>query len=272
MSTEKTPLLQEATKSPTPSHTRDRTSSFYFEQKVSKKKDSSYDAVVTATTNANREEEVDLVPQGISSNAFSSRPVILQDDKQVPKSPQLNVLQKLFKKPSSRTHDDLEAEQRKSDTGSLLKQRKVPIKVEPKVFFANERTFIAWLHVSTILAGGGIAIVAFANANPLSQMYGVVLLPISIAFIGYAMWQCKFYYLLRSVNVNILLDVRRAAMIRRHEPGPYEGEFLCNAYLSRAMYLIYYLIDLIGPTVLGIMLMFSIVLQFTIKMYTLVYH
>ena len=99
------------------------------------------------------------------------------------------------------------------------------IKVEPKVFFANERTFIAWLHVSTILAGGGIAIVAFANANPLSQMYGVVLLPISIAFIAYAMWQCKFYYLLYFIT-HFHKDVKRAAMIRRHEPGPYEGEYL----------------------------------------------
>ncbi len=27
---------------------------------------------------------------------------------------------------------------------SNLKPRKVPVKVEPKVFFSNERTFIAW--------------------------------------------------------------------------------------------------------------------------------
>ena len=30
--------------------------------------------------------------------------------------------------------------------------RKVPVKVEPKVFFANERTYLAWLHMSIILA------------------------------------------------------------------------------------------------------------------------
>eukprot|EP00429_Kryptoperidinium_foliaceum_P110206 CAMPEP_0176296198 /NCGR_PEP_ID=MMETSP0121_2-20121125/58072_1 /TAXON_ID=160619 /ORGANISM="Kryptoperidinium foliaceum, Strain CCMP 1326" /LENGTH=121 /DNA_ID=CAMNT_0017637327 /DNA_START=44 /DNA_END=406 /DNA_ORIENTATION=- len=35
---------------------------------------------------------------------------------------------------------------------SMLKQRKAPIKVEPKVFFANERTFLAWMHISIILA------------------------------------------------------------------------------------------------------------------------
>ena len=31
--------------------------------------------------------------------------------------------------------------------------RKVPVKVEPKVYFANERTFLAWLHMSVTLAG-----------------------------------------------------------------------------------------------------------------------
>ncbi len=29
-------------------------------------------------------------------------------------------------------------------TRHVLKPRKVPVKVEPKVFFSNERTFIAW--------------------------------------------------------------------------------------------------------------------------------
>lgn len=117
--------------------------------------------------------------------------------------------------------------------GSLVRERKVPIKIEPKVFFANERTFLAWLHVSIMLAGASIAIVAFADANPWSQLYGVLLLPVAIAFIGYAMFQYA----------------RRAAMIRRKAPGPYE--------------------DIVGPTVLGIMLMLSIVAQFSIKVYSM---
>lgn len=41
-----------------------------------------------------------------------------------------------------------------------LKPRMVPVKVEPKVFFANERTFLAWLHMSVTLASISIAIVA----------------------------------------------------------------------------------------------------------------
>jgi hypothetical protein len=45
------------------------------------------------------------------------------------------------------------------------KLRKVPIKVEPKVFFANERTFLAWLHMAMTLGGVSLAICAFAEEN-----------------------------------------------------------------------------------------------------------
>jgi uncharacterized membrane protein YidH (DUF202 family) len=117
--------------------------------------------------------------------------------------------------------------------GTLSRERKVPIKVEPKVFFANERTFLAWLHASVLLAGASVAIVAFADANPWSQLYGVILLPVAIAFICYSMYQFA----------------RRSAMIRRKDPGPYE--------------------DTVGPTVLAIMLIASILAQFAIKIYTL---
>jgi uncharacterized membrane protein YidH (DUF202 family) len=80
---------------------------------------------------------------------------------------------------------------------SLIKTRKAPIKIEPKVFFANERTFLAWMHISVILAGASIAILAFAdsNENPASQLYGIVLLPVAIAFIIYSMHQCTIYLL-----------------------------------------------------------------------------
>ena len=98
--------------------------------------------------------------------------------------------------------------QRKGEIGTLVKQRKAPIKIEPKVFFANERTFLAWMHLSVMLAGASIAILAFAEDtdNPLSQLYGVILLPVAIAFIVYSMYQYA----------------RRAAMIRTRHPGPYE--------------------------------------------------
>ena len=119
----------------------------------------------------------------------------------------------------------------------LNKLRKAPIKIEPKVFFSNERTFIAWMHVSIILAGGSIAILAFAedSHNPISQLYGIILLPVAISFIVYSMYQFQ----------------RRAKMIRTRHPGPYE--------------------DTVGPAVLGIMLMLSITAQFALKLYSMHY-
>eukprot|EP01038_Epipyxis_sp_PR26KG_P012337 gene12337-16547_t len=99
--------------------------------------------------------------------------------------------------------------QRKSDHSyqaiEAPKPRKVPVKVEPKVFFANERTFLAWLHMSVTLASISVAIVAFAEANEWSQIYGLLLMPVAIAFCVYSLW----------------MYMKRSAMIRRKDPGPF---------------------------------------------------
>jgi len=80
----------------------------------------------------------------------------------------------------------------------------MPIKVEPKVYFANERTFLAWLHTSVILAAASVSIVAFADQNPYSQMYGIMLLPVSIAFIIYALRQCTYLQYLEFFTAGLL--------------------------------------------------------------------
>jgi len=113
--------------------------------------------------------------------------------------------------------------------------RKVPIKVEPKVFFANERTFLAWLHMSITLASISIAIVAFAEDSEFSQIYGILLLPVSIAFCCYSLW----------------MYIKRANMIRRKDPGPYE--------------------DKVGPIALAALLGLSVTINFLVKLYDLTY-
>lgn len=89
--------------------------------------------------------------------------------------------------------DALQSNQGKRIVASadILRQRQGAIKVEPKVFFANERTFLAWLHCAVLLAGASIAIMSFAETNIAGQLYGVVLLPVAIAFMTYAMAQCE---------------------------------------------------------------------------------
>jgi SPX domain protein involved in polyphosphate accumulation/uncharacterized membrane protein YidH (DUF202 family) len=68
-------------------------------------------------------------------------------------------------------------------------------KVEPKLFFANERTFIKWMHMAVILSGVSTGVLAFSNATSYAQDYAVMLLPISLMFIGYALstflWRCN---------------------------------------------------------------------------------
>lgn len=113
------------------------------------------------------------------------------------------------------------------------KLRKVPIKVEPKVFFANERTFLAWLHMSTILGGFSLGILALADYNAWSQIYGLILLPVAIAFTAYSLHT----YL------------RRVAMIQRRDPGPYE--------------------DRVGPVILTGLLIMAIFASFSVKLYAM---
>mmetsp|Transcript_14621 Transcript_14621/g.22162 ORF Transcript_14621/g.22162 Transcript_14621/m.22162 type:complete len:230 (-) Transcript_14621:234-923(-) len=116
---------------------------------------------------------------------------------------------------------------------NLKSSSKAAIKVEPKVFFANERTFLAWLHTSVLLAGASIAITSFSEGSLMNQLYGIILLPVAIMFLCYAMHQYG----------------RRSKMIRTTAPGPYE--------------------DIVGPSVLAIVLIVSIIAQFSIKLYTL---
>lgn len=40
------------------------------------------------------------------------------------------------------------------------KERKIPTKVEPKVFFSNERTFLSWMNMAVTLSTISLAVVA----------------------------------------------------------------------------------------------------------------
>mmetsp|Transcript_52147 Transcript_52147/g.59083 ORF Transcript_52147/g.59083 Transcript_52147/m.59083 type:complete len:93 (+) Transcript_52147:198-476(+) len=87
------------------------------------------------------------------------------------------------------------------------------------------------MHISVILAGASVAILAISDYENIGkQLYGLIMLPVAIAFLVYSMYQY----------------VRRSYMIRNKLPGPYD--------------------DAVGPTVLSIMLMVSIAAQFAIKL------
>eukprot|EP00898_Chlorokybus_atmophyticus_P006146 jgi/Chlat1/6532/Chrsp45S06006 len=104
---------------------------------------------------------------------------------------------------------------RKSGLSAAVKEvpRKVPMRIEPKVFFANERTFLSWLHMAVTIGSIGSAILAFATDPDLSPAssrlmasVGIMLLPVAIMFATYA-----------AVTFNT-----RAMKLRKREEGSFE--------------------------------------------------
>ncbi|KAL0033845.1 hypothetical protein WJX77_007403 [Trebouxia sp. C0004] len=85
--------------------------------------------------------------------------------------------------------------------------RKIPLRVEPKSYFANERTFLSWMHMAITMGGITTALASFsveseneAKSSPGSgpvtkrttQAIVLMLLPISIGIIAYALF--TFYW------------------------------------------------------------------------------
>ena len=181
-------------------------------------------------------EEFETIPDGSVADQFSARRMTATGRMEnLTPTKKSNGLFSFFKNVSKKSNAFAATPSATNVIDPVILPRSAPVKIDPKVFFANERTFLAWLHVSVLLAGASVAIVAFdsKHSSAPGALYGVVLLPVSIAFIAYSMIQYT----------------RRASMIRRKSPGPY--------------------VDVTGPTVLTVILMLSIVTQFSMKLYTL---
>mmetsp|Transcript_12422 Transcript_12422/g.28719 ORF Transcript_12422/g.28719 Transcript_12422/m.28719 type:complete len:212 (+) Transcript_12422:218-853(+) len=201
---ETTPLLQKKGDNKT----------YYF--KKIEKKGSSFQA----TSDGDGGRVVETLPVGSTEEDFAPRTLGASSKKNEQSSGFLGML-----------FGTKEKKDKSATQTRMVKPRKAPIKIEPKVFFANERTFLAWMHVSVILAGASVAILALSDYENIGkQLYGLIMLPVAVAFLLYSMYQY----------------VKRSYMIRHKLPGPYD--------------------DSVGPTVLGVMLMVSISAQFIIKL------
>jgi len=62
-------------------------------------------------------------------------------------------------------------------------------KIEPKIFFANERTFLHWLHAGVTLytISAGILVFASSEGSNWAHYYAMSLLPIALGFCMYAL-------------------------------------------------------------------------------------
>lgn len=84
------------------------------------------------------------------------------------------------------------------------KRISIPVRVEPKVFFANERTFLSWVQFAIFLGGIGSALLGLGDDK--ASFSGLVLIVVAVIFSFYSLY----------------LYLWRASMIRKRDPGPYD--------------------------------------------------
>jgi len=89
-----------------------------------------------------------------------------------------------------------------------------PVRIEPKVFFANERTFLSWLHLTVILGGLALGLLNFGDKISIAAatMFTAVAMMVMLYALGIYLW--------------------RARKIRKRESGAYDDRygptFLCG--------------------------------------------
>ncbi|KAG9321678.1 hypothetical protein KVV02_004082 [Mortierella alpina] len=103
----------------------------------------------------------------------------------------------------------------------------LPIRIEPKVFFANERTFLSWLNFSVLLGSLAIGLLNFGDR--IGRISAGVFTFVALVVMIYALM--TFHW--------------RADRIRKRLPGPYDDRF--------------------GPTVLCLFILIAILINFGLK-------
>ncbi|CAG8493740.1 8576_t:CDS:2, partial [Cetraspora pellucida] len=91
----------------------------------------------------------------------------------------------------------------------------VPVRVEPKVYFANERTFLSWLHFAILLNGFAIGLLNFGS-DEVSNIVSGLFMFVAMLVMMYSLLNYLF----------------RVYLIRKRSSGPYEDKigppFICG--------------------------------------------
>ncbi|KAI0307228.1 vacuolar transporter chaperone 1 [Multifurca ochricompacta] len=103
----------------------------------------------------------------------------------------------------------------------------LPVRVEPKVSFANERTFLSWLHFTVIL--GGLAVGLLNFGDKVGKISAALFSLVAISIMSYALYTYHW----------------RANSIRKGGRGPYD--------------------DRLGPTLLCAALLVSVIVNFILR-------
>ncbi|KAI1915781.1 GTPase regulator Nrf1 [Ophidiomyces ophidiicola] len=104
----------------------------------------------------------------------------------------------------------------------------LPTRVEPKVFFANERTFLSWLNFTIILGGLALGLLNFGDR--VGQISAACFTFVAMAAMIYAL--ATFHW--------------RATSIRKRGQSGFDDRF--------------------GPTVLTLALLAAVIVNFTLRM------
>ncbi|KAJ3762642.1 hypothetical protein EV360DRAFT_35266 [Lentinula raphanica] len=108
------------------------------------------------------------------------------------------------------------------------KKMKTPVRVEGKVWFANERTWVSWLNLAVLLATLALALFnASRDAVARKFAYTYAVISIGVLMYGYILYQ------------------HRITMIRRRDPGHFDA--------------------LAGPVIVSILLFFAVLANFLIR-------
>ncbi|KAA1473512.1 hypothetical protein DENSPDRAFT_839990 [Dentipellis sp. KUC8613] len=107
------------------------------------------------------------------------------------------------------------------------KRISLPVRVEPKVSFANERTFLSWLHFTVIL--GGLAVGLLNFGDKVGKISAAMFSVVAVLIMAYALYTYHW----------------RANSIRKGGKGPYD--------------------DRVGPTFLCLALLISIIVNFILR-------
>jgi uncharacterized membrane protein YidH (DUF202 family) len=127
--------------------------------------------------------------------------------------------------PTLLTQLQLPRQQLTSTTGKRIA---LPTRVEPKVFFANERTFLSWLNFTVILGGLAVGLLNFGDR--VGQISAGLFTLVALAAMIYAL--VTFHW--------------RAKSIRMRGQGGFDDRF--------------------GPTVLAVALLLAIVVNFVLRL------
>eukprot|EP01134_Creolimax_fragrantissima_P002652 CFRG2652T1 len=85
-----------------------------------------------------------------------------------------------------------------------------PERIEPKVFFANERTFLSWVHTAVLISASGLAMMHLspqAKAYRWARIAGAMLVPSAMGFLVYGLWLYQY----------------RSQKLLIRSPGPYQA-------------------------------------------------